>query len=279
MTGRKIKFSDNDSVYDVTFHNGTGLTISPPLSGSSNITSGTYTIYKNIYSLPANFDRFPVNGGLLFYQGGQPLPLPQLVDDDYYACVNAAPTTTPEGCRLIGYDTAGNQQVEILPPPSSAYVIINEFFKSLKPLRESTAGTIVATSGGASISGTSTTFTQMNTGDYIRADVFGRGADSVWYRVTAITNDTTLTVSPVFRSDSSYSGSYTICSAPELPYRMQPAIIYGSLAKTLPDHKDPMFLMAHAEYAKILTDNKVIETTRYAKDNVELIAEDYDYRW
>lgn len=277
-TGRKIKFNGNADIYDFTFSQTTGGTISPPLSGITNVSTGGYTIYQNIYTLPADFDRFPVNGGLLFYSAGQPKPLPELLDDDYYEQVNASPVSTPDSCRLVGYDTAGNRQVEIIPPPSQVYILLNEYIKTLPPMSENTMGTVVITSNQTAVTGTNTIFTQMNTGDYLRFNPFGQGADSVWYQINAISSDTNLTLASNFRKDSSVSGSFTICSAPKMPYRLQDALIYGSLRKLLPDDKDPMLAYADKEYTKIIVYNKNLEQSRHAKDNVELIAEDYDYR-
>ena len=145
-------------------------------------------------------------------------------------------------------------------------------------MKETTAGTIVVTSNQTAVSGTGTIFTHMNTGDYLRADVFGKSGDSIWYRIAVITNDTTMTLSTSFRTDSNYTGSYTISASPQMPYRMQPALIYGAMERLLPDQKDPTYIMAHLQYAKILTDNRIIEQSRFAKDNVELIAEDSEYR-
>src|SRR3990167_2989764 len=277
-TGRKVKFSGNANIYDFTFSNNTGGTISPPLSGITNISTGGYTIFQNIYTLPADFDRFPVNGGLLFYSAGQPKPLPELLDDDYYEQATASPASTPEYCRLVGYDTAGVRQVEVLPPPSQAYILLNEYIKTLPPMSENTMGTVVITSNQTAVIGTGTVFTQMNTGDYLRFDPFGKGADSVWYQINAISSDTNLTLATNFRKDSSVSGSFVICSIPRMPYRFHDALIYGSLRKLLPDEKDPMLAYANAEYQKIILYNKNLEQSRHAKDDVELIAEDYQYR-
>lgn len=277
-TGRKIKFAGNANIYDFTFSQSTGGTISPPLSGITNVSTGGYTIYQNIYTLPSDFDRFPVNGGLLFYSAGQPTPLPELLDDDYYENATASPTSTPDNCRLVGYDTAGNRQFEVLPPPSQVYILLNEYIKTLPPMSETTIGTIVVTSDQTIITGTNTIFAQANTGDYIRADGFGKGADSVWYRVSSVITVGSIQLATNFRTDSSYSGSYTICSVPKMPYRFQDALIYGSVRKLLPDEKDPMLKYANDEYIKIITYNKNLEQSRHAKDSVELMAEDYNYR-
>ena len=242
------------------------------------MSTGGYTIYQNIYTLPADFDRFPVNGGLLFYSAGQPKPLPELLDDDYYEQVIATPSATPDSCRLVGYDTAGVRQVEILPPSSQVYILLNEYIKVLPPMSENTMGTVVITSNQTAVTGTGTVFTQMNTGDYLRFDPFGKGADSVWYQINAISSSTNLTLATNFRIDSSVAGSFTICSAPKMPYRFQDALIYGSLRKLLPDEKDPMLKYANDEYLKIILYNKNLEQSRHAKDSVELMAENFDYR-
>ncbi len=278
MTRRKIKFSGNSDVYDFTYVAANSGSINLPLSGSTNISSGGYTIYKNIYSLPSDFDRFPVNGGLLFYSAGQPTPLPELVDDDYYEQTSASPSSNPEGCRFTEYDTAGNMQIEIIPPPSTAYILQNEYIKTLSPMYENTMGTIVVTSNQTAVTGTGTVFLQMNTGDYLRADVFGTKGESVWYKISAISSDTNLTLSTVFRRDSSYAGNFTISAEPKMPYRFHNALIYGPIRKILSDEKDPMLIFANAEYMKIINDNKVSDQSRHAKDDVETIAEDYNYR-
>jgi hypothetical protein len=278
MSNRKIKFSNNNNVYDFTYTDGTGGTINPPLSLATNVSNGSYTIFKNIFSLPSNFDHFPVNGGLLFYQSGVPTPLPELLDDDYYEQANASPSATPDSCRPLEPDVDGNLQVEIIPPPSQAYILYNEYFKKLSPMKEDTSGTISFTSNSTSVTGTSTRFTYMTTGDYIRADGFGVNADSVWYRIKTITHNSAMTISQVFRTDSSYTGTYTISKAPEMPYQFHNAIIWGAIEKLLPDQSDPMLLMAHMQYAKVMSDNKIQVQSRHAKDNIELIAEDIEYR-
>ncbi len=279
MTGRKIKFTNNSNVYDFTFTDGTGGTIAPSLSLATNVSMQTYSIYKSVYSLPADFDRFPINGGLLFYSGGQTTPLPETDDDDYYYDFTASVSANPDRCRLLAYDTAGNREVEIMPPPSAATVLGNEYFKALAKMKMLTDGTVDITSSGTAVTGTGTRFSQMETGDYIRIDSFGVGPDSTWHRLDVITNDTTATISPAFRSDSSATTSeYTISSVPKYPYRLQEAIIPGVMEDLLPDQNDPNYLFYHSQFAQVLSDNKVLILNRKTKDDVELIAEDYNYR-
>ena len=279
MTGRRIKFDGNDNIYDITFTKADSCTISPPLSGTANVGSGGYTIFKNIYSLPTDFDRFLINGGLLFYSAGQPRQIPEKMDDDFIAEFNVNPTSQPDICRLIGYDTAGNRQVEISPPPSVAYAFQNEYLKTLSPMSETTGGTVITITDSTVITGTGTFFTLANTGDYFRVDNYGIGPDSKWYQIQAIVSDSDLTLSKNFiEGTGGASTKYVISSAPLYPYGMQDALIYGALEEIYPDQNDPNFILYHVKYAQVLSSNKILTANRMSKDSVELIAEDYDYR-
>ena len=277
MTGRKIKFSNNANIYDFTYSDSTGGTISPSLSLAANISMGAYTIFKSIFSLAPDFDRFPINGGLLYYSGGKPTPLPEVSDDDYYNdYATASPSSTPERCRLLDYDTAGNQQVEIISPPADAMVLPYEYLRTLPPMKESSGGTVVVT--GTSVTGTATKFTEMTTGDYFRQDFIGTGVDSQWYKILTITHDSSLQLRVSTGSDNAAEKEYVISTAPKYPHKFQEALIYGAMGDLLPDQNDPNYVYYHGEYAKILTDNKVIIQTRKTKDDIELIAENINYR-
>lgn len=276
FTGRKIKFTNNSNEYPFTFTDTTGGTISPGLSGNTTITGGAYRIYGFQYSLAPDFDRFPINGGLLYWSGGQPTPLPEREDDDYYNEYTASPTSNPDFCRLQGYDTAGNRRVEIVPPLNTIIFASYEYIKALSPMIETTAGTVAVT--GTVVTGTGTKFTQATTGDYFRIDVMGVGNDSEWYKIDTITHDSALILVTSVVSNNGAGTSYTISSFPYYPPSLQEALIPGSMRDIIIDQNDPNFLFYHSEYARILTDNKVLIQNRKAKDDIELIAEDINYR-
>ena len=278
MTGRKIKFSGNNNIYDLTFVASNSGSISPPLSGEANIGSGGFVIFKDTFSLASDFDRFPVNGGLLFYSAGIPTPLPEKVDDDWYADFAANPSSEPGMCRLYQPDTAGNTQVQVNPPPQDPIVIPYEYLKALTPMKFTTGGTAVMSTASTIVTGTGTYFTKMTTGDYFRINAMGIGADSDWYRINTISSDTNLTLSSNFRSDTSGAFSYTISSAPQYPYKLQDGIINGSMVRLLVDQNDSMFQFYQMQYAKVINDNKKLYSMRMASDDIELIAEDQDYR-
>lgn len=278
-TGRKIKFSNNDNVYDFTFAKANSGTISPPLSGVTSVSNGAYTIFKDIYSLASDFDRFPINGGLLFYSAGQPTPLPELEDSKYYNETDSTPSSVPTNCRFYNYDSAGNIQVQIVPPPSTSYVLPYEYVKILPPMIENSGGTILMTSNSTAVTGTGTVFLKSNTGDYVRVSAFGTGEDSEWYRIEAIATNSAMTLSKAFRIDTNATTTdFVISSAPELPSRIQDGIIYGSLRNLIIDQNDPNYIFYHMRFCQILSDNKVLIKSRNTQDKIELIAEDPDYR-
>lgn len=276
FTNRKIKFTNNSNEYPFTFTDTTGGTITPGLSGIRSIAGGTYSIYQAVYPLAPDFDRFPVNGGLLYWSGGQPTPLPEREDDDYYNNYVASPTSVPDFCRLQGYDTAGNRQVEITPPPAAPIYASYEYIKALSPMTETTAGTVAVT--GTAVTGVGTKFTVAATGDYFRVETMGIGSDSEWYKIASITHDSALVLTTSVISNNAAGQEYTISSFPQYPPSLQEALVPGAMRDIIIDQNDPNFIFYNREYVTILTDNKALIQSRKAKDDIELISEDFNYR-
>lgn len=281
MVGRQIKINQNDYVYSFAGMNGTtGGTISPPLSGTQNITSQTYSIFQPVYPLAADFDRFPKNGGLHTFFGGKKNVIPEKGYDYYLE--NYSPTTSdnPQLCRLVGTDTANRRLLEINPPPKSALSAEYDYLKTLRPMRETTAGMIgsISASGTAVTGDNNTHFTEANTGDYLRIDAFGTGADSEWYRIIAISGNSGLTLATAFGLSAATSANYTICSAPDIPTMIHPAILYGTITQLVTDQDDPMAPGYKQEYANVLSDGKRIYKTRFYREDIDSVATDYNYR-
>ena len=46
MTGRRLRVDGNDYIYNVTFQSATSLTISPPFSGTQNVSTVGYDIFS-----------------------------------------------------------------------------------------------------------------------------------------------------------------------------------------------------------------------------------------
>lgn len=280
FTGRKIKFSNNDAVYDFTFSNSTGGTVTPALQGNSNISSGAYKIFQPFYALAPDFDRFPKEGGVYKWQGGRKEILKEESFQEYTRDYRADPGV-PERIRLVGTDTIGTQLIELRPAPSEARVYGYDYIHRLPPLTESTAGFILSISANATaVNGqTSARFNEATTGDYLRVDVLGKGQNSSWYRIRAIANDSSLTLVSTFANTAILSSaSYALSKAPEIPEKLHPAVLYGALRALTLDQNDPAAAFYNTKMAEVLSDGKRIYVSRVYNQEIETVFQDYQYR-
>lgn len=280
MVGRKIKFYDNDYVYDiVSMSSTTGVVIGPTLSGDRNISAGAYDIFQPVYRLNSDFDRFPKNGGLHYFSGGRKVVIPEKSYQDHISDFTPTPSDIQEYCRVLGTDTAGNRLVEVNAPPLTARSVEYDYIFRLTPMRETTAGLIGNIDAqGTTVRGDSNTrFSQANTGDYFRVDALGTGADSEWYRIIAL-NGTSLTLATAFANTGVTSANYTIASAPRMPTMLHNGIMYGAITVLAGGQNDPMVTGYKNEYSIVLSDAKRIYKTRIYSKEVENISEDYLYR-
>lgn len=279
MTGRKIKISGNDVVYEFTYANATGGTINPSFLGGSNASSTTYTIFQDTYTLPSDFDRFPKNGGVYKWNGGQKTIISEESYQDATSLYQSSPTDNPDKVRLSGCDTAGRVLVSFRPAPKTAKAYGCDYLKKLYPMKETTAGTVLISANGTTVSGsTDCRFTEASTGDYIRVNAFGVSQDSTWYRINSISNDSSLTIATQFASSAVTTAEYTISSVPKIPAKLQPAILYGASRLVTADQNDPNIALHIARYAEVLSDGKRIYVSRVYNQKVETIAEEYRYR-
>lgn len=284
VVGRKFKPSSNDAVYDITLYsNATSISINPSLQGATNLSGASYSIYQPYYPLAGDFDRFPKPGGVYSWAGGRKQILEEeayrvYINEDYQSTA-----TTPQKTRLFGTDTMGNQLVELVPAPRTARVYGYDYFKRIKPLYDTTAGTLssVAANGTTIIGNTNTHFTDALTDGtfYIRIDNFGVNQDSTWYRVVSVLHDSQLTIATAFANSAiTSSANYTISRAPEMPARMHIGVLYGALRSLTIDQNDPNAAFYHAAYAQVLSDAKKIYVSRPYSQEVTGIFEDYRYR-
>lgn len=284
---QKIIFSANQQVYDIVgFNNTTSLTISPSLQGASNIQSGGYTVFKDTFSLGANFDRFPKMGGVAYWVGQQKktmeeVPYRQANNDWNYSTVS-----NPDKVMLVGYDTAGNQKIQIIPPPSQAQNYTYDYFRQPRPMIEVSDGTILSVSAkGTAVSGnTDCKFLNayMNGSDnlWFRVNALGEGQDSQWYKILNIANDSSLTLSMAFANTAiTSSANYVISSTPDMPSRMHIGILYGSLRSLELDQNDENYLFYHSQYYQVLSDSKKIYVSRPYAVEIDGIHTEYRYRY
>lgn len=282
MVLRKINITGDATVYSVTsISSTTSCTLTPPYQANQNASNQSYSIFQPIYTLAPDFERFPKPGGLYRWVGGEKKVLEEYQYRPYLDNYRNNPTAIPERTRLVEADTAGNPRVELIPAPSTAENLGYDYFKQLRPLTETTAGTIssIAASATAVVGNTNTRFTEATTGDWFRIDNLGTGPDSSWYRIIAIAHDSSLTLATAFANSAiTSSANYTIARAPEMPARMHIAVLYGAIRALELDQTDENFAFYHTQYAQVMSDSKKIYLSRPYNQEVTGIHEEYLYR-
>jgi len=279
-TGSQLKITGNDYIYNCTYQSATSLTIQPPISGSQNYSNAGYTLFFPYYALAQDFDRFPKNGGLINYIGGVQNIIAETPFQEWAPNYSPQPSDMIERMRLYGVNTAGAQMIEVNPAPKGTKSYMYNYFQSLKPMSETTAGLIGSIgAGGTSVVGNSDTlFLSANTGDYLRIDALGKGNDSSWYRIINIANNSTLTIQTAFAATGITSANYTICSAPQMPVKMHAAILYGAVLQCVTDQDDPLTQAYNMKLAEVLSDGKRLYVSRVYNQNIHHLGEDYLYR-
>ena len=280
--GWKIKFAGNDTAYDViAYTSTTGLTINPALWGPQNLAGASYSLYRDVYPLAKDFDRFPKPGGVYRWAGGRKQILPEVQYANYVNSEYQATAGQPNSTRLVGMDTAGCQLVELVPPARDAKVYGYDYVKTLNPLIEVRNGALTSISAsGTQVNASGATFTNaLSDGTcFFRVDNLGTGADSVWYRIISIANDNQLTLATAFANTAITVASYTIAQAPRYPVRMHLGIVYGACRQLTVDQNDPNAQFYHNQYASVLSDAKRIYVSRPYSQEVDGIMTDYRYR-
>jgi len=278
-TGYQLKVSGNSYIYDCVFSGTTSLSILPVFSGDQNSTSASYSLFKAKYSLAADFDRFPKNGGLIDYQGGKEVIIPEKPFQEWGDDYSSSPSNSAKFCRIIGTDTAGNAVLEINPPSAINKSYRYDYFIRPKTLRETTAGTATVSANGTSVVGdASSLFTQATTGDYLRIDAFGVGADSEWYPIIAISGNSGLTLGVAFGQSGATTAKYTISSVPQMPSKMHPTLLYGGILQIAADQNDPLVQGYKLMLAEVLSDGKRLYKTRIYSQDIHTLAEEWQYR-
>src|SRR3990167_745901 len=139
MNGRKIKFAGNEVVYEISSFAGvTSAQILPSLQGATNVINGSFTIFQPIYPLAGDFDRFPKDGGVYKWTGGEKTRLPEEPYQEYADNFSSNPSV-PEKMRIVGVDTAGNTLIEFRPAPKDERIYSYDYLTRLEPMRETTA--------------------------------------------------------------------------------------------------------------------------------------------
>lgn len=279
LTGCKIRFTDNANVYDFTRTGAATGTISPPLSEDRNVSGGAYVVFQPTYALAGNFNRFPKNGGLTLWAGNRPTPIPEQTIQGSYEEYSATPSR-PARCRLVTAGTDGTQKVALDPAPDKAYVLPYDYFMTPSPLTESTAGVVTINAGSITVVGSAgtTRFTEASVGWWFRVDSQGEGSQSEWYRILAITHDSSLTLQTAYGKVAATTATYTLCPAPAMPEVMQEALLHGTVKRLLSDQNDTQYAIADSLQSVAIMAAKRLYKSRIYNQPIGLDLEDYNFR-
>jgi hypothetical protein len=216
------------------------------------------------------------------WAGGRKQILPEVQYANYVNDEYQATASTPSKTRLVGHDTAGCQQVELIPPAKEAKVYGYDYVKQLYPLYEDTAGKVLSiTAQSRTVTATSANFLLIPTDGtcFLRVDELGRGADSSWYRILSVQGTGQLTLETAFADTAITAGAnITISQIPAYPVRMHLGIVYGACRQLTVDQNDPNAQFYHNQYASVLSDAKRIYVSRPYSQEMDGVFNDYRYR-
>jgi hypothetical protein len=167
---------------------------------------------QQYYQLPEDGQKLKeiiVNTGNWF------IPLEQVADEFAWRMMNMSGTTG----QPTHYFIRGNDEVGLYPKPSSSVSSGIELVFSPKHVQlteaDYTTGTITVTNGSQAVTGSSTVFTANMVGRWLQVT---DGTDENFYRVSAFTSSTSITLENYYQGTSGSGKAYRIgqvCDMPE----------------------------------------------------------------
>jgi len=233
MTDRKVYINAGDEVYDFTYVSGTSGTIDRAYIGTT-VSAGGYSIYVKRYSLASDFWR-PYNrgsqdgrplGSFYYYRNGVRVDLAPIITE-HWGNKDFHNVAEPAYYSIV--DVNGTMYVELSPPDTSSRTLYYDYVPYLSPMTEYTTGTVAVTNGSATVTGTSTDFSNATALDWFRVDDDGVGSSSVWYQILTVDNATQITLTSTYAGTTNTGKSYTTSMAPKLPQSVQPLLVYKSV--------------------------------------------------
>lgn len=186
---------------------------------SQNVPGGTIAGTQN-YNLPYNIKQLInvyVSVGNIRYQ------LTESPTRAFWDSLNFVPYTSD----IPQYYFIYNKQCYIFPTPSSSGNTITYNYKiRLRDLSQAdyTTGTVVATNGSSTITGTTTNFSADMVGRWIQ--VTAPTGDNNWYEIGTYTSATSLELVNQYQGDTTTTTAYTIGEMPLLAEDYQDLPIY-----------------------------------------------------
>lgn len=277
--GWKIKFAGYDLIYTFDYISATSATISPVLEGAVNMSGSTYTLFRDEYPLPADFDRFLKNGSVYTMQGGRVFnTIAELPRDRFRAEFSPEALDPIFRVILTRVNTAGYRMLRVNPPPVTAKIYPFDYIPKLAPMKEYTIGTVTVTAGGTTVTGASTVFTSnVAAGQYFRVDSIGQGDSSKWYKIASVDSGTQITLDSAYLDATETGVEYTICSAPtSLPSEFHEFILYDAVSVAVASAADANSQLMIARRGDIL--NRLNKNYKSRRTNTQVRAEDDGYR-
>lgn len=194
----------DDIVYEVYSRvDGTRITLSTNSNPGDDVASGTtYTLFRDRYALPANFQAM---GEMIIATFARCLT-PEHPQSWLGRQRIWRGTATPHSYAIMGDpDYQNTLSLALYPPPDDAYSIDYVYKRTPRPLKidAATDGRVSVTSGAATVTGNGTAFTSRMVGSVIRLNdqvnevPTGRAGSYPFTQeriVTSVTNSVTLTV-------------------------------------------------------------------------------------
>lgn len=151
------------------------------------------------------------------------IPLIEVGDEDTWRKMNQYPQTSSQPTH---YFARGADEFGIYPIPSNSTTdgieLVYEPKHVLLTADDYSTGTVSLTNGNATVTGTSTTFTSlMANGSYVLQVT--DGSDGNYYRISAYSNATTLTLENFYQGITAPTAAYRIGQVSKIPEEFQEA--------------------------------------------------------
>lgn len=244
MTGRKVIITGNENEYEFTFVSATSATISPALSGSTNISGASYRIIQNVYDLPEDYDRPVLGDDPMYYELSSGTFKVDFRDDLYFRkyYTNQLSEYANDWREVPGITSNGLKQFQISPAPSSARIIVLEYIRAFPEMTEFSTGTATTEVGSTAVALSDDYSDFISVNDYFRIN----SGDKTWRRITAV-NGVNLTLDSGYPTTNT-AASYTTSSAPDMPFSIQSALFDGACWELSKGENDPSQSPYFADY-------------------------------
>jgi len=184
-------------------------------------STATTVANQQNYTLPYNYEKM---NSVTVTIGSYKYPIREVPNRDFWDKLQLTTNFTSNYQQWYFIDAG---QIYFFPKPSSNGNTFTFNYKmGFKDLANAdyTTGTISLTNGSATVTGSGTTFTAAMVGRYLQPTV-----DGYWYKISAYTSATSITLEKTFQGTTGSSLAYTIGEMSPLPEPYQDLPLYYAL--------------------------------------------------